>query len=99
MIKVAEIAYMYKLSKKNGHPETTDALYGLLLHGLGERQKQAVTLINANGPMRCVEVAAKLHISRRNTSSLLYILATYGLVRYETVIDHKGSHYEWKGIE
>lgn len=98
MISISDVAHMYKLSCKNGHPETRDALLGLMMLGLGERQKQAFTLINANGPLCCLDVANKLHISRRNTSVLLSKLRRYGLVDYKSVTDKKGSHYEWYGV-
>jgi len=98
MISISDVAHMYKLSLKNGHSETREALFGLLMLGLGPRQKKALAFINANGPMRCVEVAAKLHISRRNTSVLLSKLRRYGLVDYKSVTDKKGSHYEWYGV-
>lgn len=96
MIRMSEVAHMYKLSLKHGHPETVKVLHGLLLHGLGEKQRETLGVLASSNKIRCMEVARQMNISRNNAYMTLARLAEYGLVKYEKVVDEQGVHYEWQ---
>lgn len=95
MIQMAEVAHMYKLSRRNGHPETTKVLHGLLIHGLSNQQREIMTLLACSKSIKCLDVVGELGISRNVAQIALRRLADYGLVDYREVAHGARVAYEW----
>ena len=96
MIKVDDVAHMYKEARRNGCPDTTSALYGLLVHGLGPKQRQVLQTLPLRGTTTSSRIRKKTGIQVRVVCNTLHRLEELGLVDHEKIINETGMYFEWR---
>ena len=96
MIKVADVAHMYKEARRSGSPDTINVLYGLLVHGLGDKQRRILRALPLRGTTTSPKVSKKTGIQVRVVCNTLHHLQGMGLVDHEKVVSKTGIHYEWR---